>query len=921
MSREDVPEGRGLFRYRFGSAEFDQAQFVLTVDGRRQTIERRPLEVLEMLLHHVGEVVTPQELLDTVWDGRVTIKHVVPNAVAKLRKALGDANAAFIATQPRVGYRFTGPVERVAVGRQLLSQLALALAQAVPRRPDYVLEAQLKGSIANEIWMARHRHTGEPRVFKFCVDADGLNALKRELTVSRVLQESLGDETGFTRVLGRNFEEPPYYLELSYGGVDLLQFSVQQPGLTALPREQRIELAARIAEIVAAAHSVGVLHKDLKPANVLIVRDEDALTLRLTDFGSAKLLQPELLEALGISMVGMTLAPGAAASPEGSTPLYWAPEILAGGVFTISSDIYALGVLLFQILVGDCKRPFTPGWEQDIDDELLVADIASATARDPHHRLQNAAELAEGLRRLPQRRAEQSQRLALRDEHARAQAALAKARLRRPWVVTASTAIGVGLGLSLLFGWSAERARSNLQLQLSRVDAVNDFLNKDVLGAARLTQLDTGYNPSIKQILEQAQKRIHSKFTDDAYTKATIYHALAKAYASLQDAQVADQLFAEAIGLLHGRVAERDPLLLDLLYDRAVATILLGSKELASQQLSEADQLAGPLLQQDSRAALLSTMAHAEQMNLALDFEGLTALMPRAERLRQRVAAADLDLEFRVRFLGAEALYRTGKLELSEAEYRALLSDTRYSIDTLGVEWVGLQRRMGSTLRAQLRLVEALPYLQQAARNYEQLVGPLNSATTASLGLQAAALYELGQYDESLQLYEEIYRRVVEKHGEGHERAWVELANLASTRIELKQGDAQQNTQDLERALAGLIDTRGAEHASTFAVQRMLTRAYIDLARYPRALELVEGIAPERLARAMPGIAWPARHAAMKAEILLGLNRHAEALPMLRQAIADMRAAGMSAEHTEGYESMLAAHDISSPAAVADSAP
>jgi len=181
-----------VYRYRFGTAEFDQSGFILKVGGVTVELERRPLEVLGMLLTHAGEVVTKQELLDNVWAGRVTVEHVVPNAMTKLRRALGD-NAGCIVTQPRVGYRFQGELERTVAGRRLASQLSLAAGEPVPGREEWVLHEQLRGARENEIWIARRRTTPEQRVFKFCIDADGLSALKREATLSRVLHQSLGE--------------------------------------------------------------------------------------------------------------------------------------------------------------------------------------------------------------------------------------------------------------------------------------------------------------------------------------------------------------------------------------------------------------------------------------------------------------------------------------------------------------------------------------------------------------------------------------------------------------------------------------------------------------------------------------------------------------------------------------------------------
>src|SRR3546814_1571860 len=81
------PSDERLYRWRFGAVEFDEARHELRVAGLPVEIEHRPLQVLALLLRHVGEVVTKEELFDEVWAGRVTVDHVLATAVGKLRRA------------------------------------------------------------------------------------------------------------------------------------------------------------------------------------------------------------------------------------------------------------------------------------------------------------------------------------------------------------------------------------------------------------------------------------------------------------------------------------------------------------------------------------------------------------------------------------------------------------------------------------------------------------------------------------------------------------------------------------------------------------------------------------------------------------------------------------------------------------------
>src|SRR5205823_10119426 len=113
-------------------------------------------------------------------------------------------------------------------------------------------------------------------------------------------------------------------------------------------------------------------------------------------------------EALaGMTRMGFTqtmLSPGS--SSQSGTQLYMAPELLAGKPASLRSDIYSLGVVLFQLLIGDFTHPLTTDWHRKIDDPLLREDLEKCFAGNPEERFTKAAELADRLRCLERRRAE-----------------------------------------------------------------------------------------------------------------------------------------------------------------------------------------------------------------------------------------------------------------------------------------------------------------------------------------------------------------------------------------------------------------------------------------------------------------------------------------------------------------------------------
>ena len=274
---------------------------------------------------------------------------------------------------------------------------------------------RLDVSPSSDVWLAEHCKTHDTRVFKFAADADRLRGLKREVTVARLLRQELGERPDFPRLLEWNFESAPYFLESEHCGLNLAEWAEAQGGLSSIPLDTRLRLLVDVARAVAAAHRVGVLHKDLKPGNILIADADGQPQVVVADFGAATLVTPERLDVLGITKLGFTQT-----SENGAltgTVMYLAPELLSGQSPTTASDVYALGVLLFQMVVGDFRRPLAPGWEADVADPLLIDDIAHAACGDPSRRWHTADALAERLSALDRRRAE-AQASARATEHA-----------------------------------------------------------------------------------------------------------------------------------------------------------------------------------------------------------------------------------------------------------------------------------------------------------------------------------------------------------------------------------------------------------------------------------------------------------------------------------------------------------------------
>ncbi len=627
-----------LYHWSFGSAEFDEGRWELRVGEAVVDLARKPLDVLQYLLHHAGEAVTKEELLATVWEGRIVVEAVLTNAITKLRKALGDDEQRLISTLPKVGYRLEGTVHRRVV-EHVPEASRLSTGDLVPRRPNWSLQQALARHGDGEVWRARHIKTGQSRVFKFSLDGRRLASLKREVTVGRLLEQSLGPRTDLVRVIDWGFEQAPYFIEFEDGGMSLDHWD----GFDALALETRLALFVEAADTVAAAHGVGVLHKDLKPANLLVYGEEDHWHLRVADFGSSQMLEPGMLDQLGITRMGFTQTQ--AISPESGTPLYMAPEVLAGQSPTIKSDVYAFGVTLYQMIVGDFRRPLSAGWENDIPDPLLRADIAAAANGDPTRRPESVATLAEGIRNLEQRRQKATLEVAVRERIAVAERRNVLARARRPWIAAAMLVLVAGIAVSLFY---AQQSRQEAKHALAatneakaeavkakkadaKATAINTFLVHNVLGASNPMQSGS-QTLTLQQALDQAEPEIRTSFAQHPDLEIEVRNTLINVDGARGNWKQALEQSDKIIALV-----DTHPHDATLAFQKTRALIMKSQSLLYLGRLEEFDAVIAPLLKLADDGQLsepgLQTRTYyyaAERAMMAGDYTRTTHLLNKA---------------------------------------------------------------------------------------------------------------------------------------------------------------------------------------------------------------------------------------------------------------------------------------------------
>jgi len=209
-----------------------------------------------------------------------------------------------------------------------------------------------------------------PLAIKFCLDRSLLPALSLERTNLERLMRAAGERGSHhvVRLYGYDLDHPTPYLVYEYvPGGDLTGYLARHrtESKGAMDAAKVIEVVTQLAEGLAFAHRVGLVHRDVKPANVLV---HDSV-LKLADFGLGGVAVRRAVERsrIGATTIDyLTLAERASLFRGAGTPLYMSPEQRRGANPDPRHDLYSLGVMWFQLLAGDVTRELHPGWAKEL---------------------------------------------------------------------------------------------------------------------------------------------------------------------------------------------------------------------------------------------------------------------------------------------------------------------------------------------------------------------------------------------------------------------------------------------------------------------------------------------------------------------------------------------------------------------------
>jgi tetratricopeptide (TPR) repeat protein len=417
----------------------------------------------------------------------------------------------------------------------------------------------------------------------------------------------------------------------------------------------RLALVAELGRIVQYAHQHGVIHRDLKPANVLI--DDDGRP-RILDFGVARSTNADVQSSTLATEAGQLVG----------TIGYMSPEQLEGDPTKVDAraDVYALGVIAYELLAGRLPHDVktcsiaqaarlvmeTEPTPLRIANPILRGDVdvivSTALARERERRYQTATDLALDVERYladepisarPAGRIYRFRKFARRNRVA--VAALAAVFL----VMVAATIISVTNAVAatnarddaVIAQKSAEDAQDAEEAQrelaekrLAVANAVNQFLNDDLLGQADPYQ-QANRALTLREALDHASETIGDRLDDAPVVRGSIHFTVGRLYRQLGEFELAEPHLREAVALLSAELGEDD------------------------EQTLEARNALGAMLWQAWRPVEAEAYAR-ETMRLA---------MARHGREHEEATSAMNDL--------AVALKRQGRFEEAESYYRAAL--------------------------------------------------------------------------------------------------------------------------------------------------------------------------------------------------------------------------------------------------------
>ncbi len=576
----------------------------------------------------------------------------------------------------------------------------------------------------------------------------------------------------------------------------------------ALPLERRLQLMLQVCAVVSHAHANLIVHRDLKPSNILVTADGE---VKLLDFGIAKLLDDD------------DGKPPAHPPTEARafTLHYAAPEQVRGEPVSTLTDVYSLGVVLFEVITGQkpyrLRRHSDAEWERSILEvqapraSSVMARLAAAggehavAARRLSRRLRGDLDtiLLKALQKEPAQRYPSVEALAQdlrrflegRPIHARPQHVgyrLRKYLGRHRWgVALGSVAVLALLALALTALWQMQQARR----EIARAQAMQDFTVGlfDRAAGVRHGSFD------LRQLLATGQQRGEAELRDQPLSLAELEGVIGRLRIGMGDYQLALQTLDRQRALLE-EVGEVPPTLqLEAVTQRGRALRMLGRSRDCVTHLTPMQSLATEyrLRLPAAVAAYHTQLGRCQQLlgyrdNARAAFG--QALVLRRDILRDTPGTA-------------ESLADLAALDSDDGRAPAALAGYRQALQLLQADatmrypqLIALRRHMGESLAAQGDVDAAEQALRLAGADAVTLYGPDHPETLSIRRLRALLAMQRGHLEQAQADLQQIHRLTRQALGEQHRDTgltWHALGRLA-----MERGDSATALDDFARAVA-----------------------------------------------------------------------------------------------------------------------
>lgn len=612
-----------------------------------------------------------------------------------------------------------------------------------------------------------------------------------------------------------------------------------------LPLDERLDLAIEACEAVQYAHQRLIVHRDLKPSNILVTPEGQ---LKLLDFGIAKLLDPRTLGLDGaapVTRTGLLLM----------TPEYAAPEQIRGEEVTTATDVYALGVLLYELLTG--RRPFDLAGKSASQIESAVchreparpSTVAASAGRDRTRRLRRRLEgdldtiLLEALRKEPGERYDSARALA--DDLRRFRQGLPIAARpatvgyqvrkfvgRNRWGVATGVAAFLALAVfGATMAWQqtvTRRERDRARSAEEQTAVINEFLVEEMLGAAA---------PEVAQgrdvgVLAAAAQRIEGAFPDQPELEAPVRRTIGELYLSLGNLEEAGKHLTRAHELFAGSLGPEHPD--TLIAARFVAEFALarGSYDEAARQAAAiaADQrrILGP----DDPEVLMTegVLARTE-----LEQGDYRAAEERLRSLLDSTSSGEVFSEPRIELeaILTEVYDRQRRYDEVEDTARRVLELQRRRLGPNHPAVARTLTTLGNAQTRNKRFDEGHASLTEALELRERVLGEDHPETLESLRALLIHHSRRDDHQTAMGYARENAKRSHRLYGPDHPRAIQADANVGVVydrqgRFDLAVPVFRETTRRYEAVL-------GLAHPSTNRGYRNLTSALLDLGRVDEA--------------------------------------------------------------------------------------